>query len=204
MNDRKIDLQKLDWNKGDGLIPVIIQDSVTLQVLMLGYMNKDACMQTCDTGKVTFYSRTKQRLWTKGETSGNYLMLASIYSDCDNDTLLVQVQPVGSCCHLDLPDCFGQPPKVNTLANLEKVIEQRYTERPENSYLSKLFAGGTQKIAQKVGEEGVEVALAAVSASKEHLVSEAADLLFHLLVLLKQCHIRLLDVLDELQKRMRA
>ncbi|CAL7959161.1 putative bifunctional phosphoribosyl-AMP cyclohydrolase/phosphoribosyl-ATP pyrophosphatase [Gammaproteobacteria bacterium] len=194
---------KLNWDKANGLIPTIIQDSYTLQVLMLGYMNKEALQKTHETGKVTFYSRTKQRLWVKGETSGNSLEVIDILADCDGDTLLVMAKPNGPTCHLGTQSCFGEKniSKLSTLTQLETLITQRYQERPTNSYVTKLFDEGSHRIAQKVGEEGVEVALACLLGIKENTIKEGADLLFHLLVLLRQCRIDLVEVLAELQDR---
>ncbi|MEI8055440.1 MAG: bifunctional phosphoribosyl-AMP cyclohydrolase/phosphoribosyl-ATP diphosphatase HisIE [bacterium] len=194
---------KLNWDKVNGLIPAVIQDSYTLQVLMLGYMNKEALQKTYETGKVTFYSRTKQRLWTKGEISGNSLEVISILADCDNDTLLVMAKPNGPACHLGTQSCFGEKntSKLNILTKLETLILQRYQERPTNSYVTKLFNEGSHRVAQKVGEEGVEVALACLLGIKENTVKESADLIFHLLVLLRQCNIDLVEVLAELQDR---
>ena len=193
----------VNWDKVGELIPAIIQDSYTLQVLMMGYMNKDSLQQTCDTGKVTFYSRTKQRLWVKGETSGNTLDVVDILSDCDGDTLLVLAKPNGFTCHLGVQSCFGEKNifGLGYLSALESLIEERYQKRPENSYVTKLFEEGGHRIAQKVGEEGVEVALASVMGEKDNVKKETADLLFHILVLLKYSHIGLVEVLMELQAR---
>ena len=198
-----INIDKLNWDKVNGLIPVIIQDGYTLQVLMLGYMNKEALQRTCDTEKVTFYSRTKQRLWVKGETSGNDLTVIDILADCDGDTLLVLVNPSGTTCHLGEQSCFGEKNifGLGILAKLEVIIERRYQERPINSYVTKLFEEGSHRIAQKVGEEGVEVALASVIGSNEDTKKEAADLLFHLLILLRQSRIGFVEVLTELRVR---
>ena len=184
MND---DLGQLDWNKSDGLIPVIIQDVQTLQVLMLGYMNEAALKQSLETQKVTFYSRSKQRLWVKGETSGHFLNIIHIAHDCDQDTLLIQVEPVGACCHLNNVSCFGSEEAngVGILGKLTRIISDRQINDSERSYTSQLFNAGVKRIAQKVGEEGVEVALAGVSGVKEDITNESADLLFHLLVLTK-------------------
>ncbi len=203
MMNIKLDPEKLNWDKGSGLIPAIIQDYSTLQVLMMGYMDREALKITETTGKITFYSRTKKRLWTKGETSGNSLCLVSMLPDCDNDTLLVLVKTSGLTCHLNNRSCFGEEdaPGLGILAKLEALIEKRYQERPANSYVTKLFEEGVRRIAQKVGEEGVEVSLASVAGSKEDTKNEAADLLFHLLVLLKQCRIDLVDVILELHGR---
>ncbi len=203
MTIKNLAVDKLNWDKTDGLIPAIIQDSYTLQVLMLGYMNKEALQQTCVTGKVTFYSRTKKRLWVKGETSGNTLDVINILPDCDSDTLLVLAKPNGHTCHLGSQSCFGEKNifGLGILSALESLIEERYQKRPTNSYVAKLFTEGSHRIAQKVGEEGVEVALASVMGQKDNTKKEAADLIFHLLVLLKQSHVSLMEVLIELQNR---
>lgn len=203
MNNLMLEIENINWDKVNGLIPVIIQDHNTLQVLMLGYMNNEALQQTILTKKVTFYSRTKQRLWVKGETSGNELSVISIVADCDNDTLLIHVQPKGPACHLNNRSCFGteNAPGLGILAKLEMLIEQRGRDRPSNSYVAKLFAEGNSRIAQKIGEEGLELALASVLGVKENIKNEAADLLFHLLVLLRQCRMSLMEVLTELHER---
>ena len=186
-------LPALDWAKGDGLLPVVIQDARNLRVLMLGYMDLAALQMTCDTGKVTFFSRSKQRLWMKGESSENWLNLVDIQVDCDNDTLLVLANPDGPTCHKGTASCFPAAPG-NFLAELDALVEQRQQQMPEGSYTSKLFTKGTRHIAQKVGEEGVEAALAAVAQGREELTGEAADLLFHLTVLLRDRGLGLADV----------
>lgn len=198
------ELSNLNWDKGNGLIPVIVQDSVTLQVLMLGYMNQEALELTCEEGKVTFFSRIKNRLWTKGESSGHYLTVVTISPDCDRDTLLISAIPTGNTCHLERVSCFGEcsVSPLSVLTKLENIIEQRYKEKPEASYASHLFNAGMQRIAQKLGEEGVEVALAAVCGDNQSLINEAADLLFHLLVLLTQRRINFLEIVSELDNRM--
>ena len=203
MINKNIEIGSLNWEKVDGLIPVVIQDFATLQVLMLGYMNQEALKQSIETGKVTFYSRTKKRLWTKGETSGNNLTLVSMIADCDNDTLLAFVKPSGLSCHLNNCSCFGKQdaPGLGMLAKLEAMIDKRYQKRPRNSYVTKLFEEGVHRIAQKVGEEGVEVALAGVVGSTDDIKNEVADLLFHLLVLLKERHIDLVEVMQVLSSR---
>ncbi len=195
--------EHLNFEKMNGLIPTMIQDSKTLQILMLGYMNQEALDQTLSTKKVTFYSRSKQRLWVKGETSGHFLELVDIFADCDQDSLLILANPQGSCCHLNTPSCFNteQHLGLGLLAKLEQRIEQRFQERPQNSYTTELFNSGIARIAQKVGEEGVEVALASALGQREETISEVADLLFHLLVLLKQCEIDVNSVLLKLQRR---
>ena len=199
-------MNEINWQKVNGLLPVIVQDSDTLQVLMLGYMNEEALQKTQATQQVTFYSRTKQRLWTKGETSGNVLQLVDMHLDCDQDTLLVYAQPIGPTCHLGTTTCFGEQPRpdVHVLGQLLKVIEDRYQHPTPNSSTASLFDAGVARMAQKVGEEGVEVALAAATNDLKGLTGEAADLLFHLLVLLRGVNLPLQDVLVELQKRMKS
>ncbi|PQJ67400.1 bifunctional phosphoribosyl-AMP cyclohydrolase/phosphoribosyl-ATP diphosphatase HisIE [Photobacterium sp. GB-27] len=200
-------LTKINWEKVAGLIPAIVQDNASGQVLMLGYMNEDALQKTLDTKQVTFWSRTKERLWTKGETSGNVLQLKSIQLDCDKDTLLVQVDPIGPTCHLNTTTCFdsdesdAQPPSLVFLHQLEQLLASRKGADPESSYTASLYARGTKRISQKVGEEGVEVALAATSGDKAELVCESADLIYHLLVLLQDQGLSLSDVTNKLQER---
>lgn len=199
----------LDWNKGDGLLPAIIQDARTEAVLMLGYMNRDALSATLERQRVVFYSRSKQRLWEKGETSGNSLNLVSIAADCDNDTLLVRANPVGPACHRNTLTCFGdgslpQSDGFGFLARLEEVIKDRIASNPEGSYTAKLFAQGVKRMAQKVGEEGVEVALAAQAGDNPELISESSDLLFHLALLLRAKGLSLADVAAELAARHQA
>lgn len=192
----------LDWAKGDGLLPVIVQDAANLRVLMLGYMNVEALAATRASGHVTFYSRSKQRLWKKGETSGHVLELVSIEQDCDNDTLLVLANPQGPTCHLQRASCFPEAPG-DFLADLDALIAQRERERPAGSYTTGLFEGGVRRIAQKVGEEGVETALAAVAQDNEALLGEAADLVFHLTVLLRSRGLSLHDAVQVLEQRYR-
>ena len=194
------ELQSLDWAKGDGLLPAVVQDAGNLRVLMLGYMNAEALAATRSSGRVTFYSRSKQRLWTKGETSGHVLELVSIQADCDNDTLLVLAHPHGPTCHLQRDSCFSDAP-ASFLSNLDALVAQRETERPSGSYTTKLFEEGIRRIAQKVGEEGVETALAAVAQDDAALLGESADLVFHLLVLLRARGLSLQDVSSLLQQR---
>ncbi len=203
MKTDNLNIKSLNWDKVNGLIPAIIQDYSSLQVLMMGYMNKEALQLTLETRHVTFYSRTKKRLWTKGETSGNYLQFVNAQPDCDCDTLLIQANPIGLSCHLNNPSCFGkfESPDLIILSKLESVIKQRFQERSENSYVSRLFNEGIYRIAQKVGEESIEVALASISQIQENIRSEAADLIFHLLVLLRQCQIDLAEVMSELNRR---
>lgn len=184
MNLAMIDIDTLAWDKQGGLLPAIVQDAATLRVLMLGYMNREALGVTQASGRVTFYSRSKGRLWTKGESSGHVLELVSIEADCDADTLLVQAHPHGPTCHLQRASCFPAAP-ADGLAELDALIAQRERERPQGSYTTKLFEDGVRRIAQKVGEEGVETALAAVAQDEDALLGEAADLLYHLTVLLR-------------------
>ena len=195
------EVEKLDWSKGDGLLPAVIQDSRDGRVLMLGYMNNAALEKTLSTGNVTFFSRSKQRLWTKGETSGNVLELVDLATDCDRDALLVQAIPHGPTCHLGTDTCFGNTnwPPVGLLARLQGLIESRRDGDPEHSYTTRLLQGELARCAQKVGEEGVETALAAVTGDK--LNEEAADLLYHLLVCLTASESSLGAVLAELERR---
>ena len=199
-------LAALDWKKGDGLLPAVVQDSRTGKVLMLGYMNADALQATLDSKRVTFFSRSKQRLWTKGETSRNFLALVEVAADCDNDSLLVTAEPHGPTCHTGTDSCFGDDiasdaSSLAFLTRLESVIAQRITDKPEGSYTARIWAQGPARMAQKVGEEGVEVALAAVTQTDEKLVGESADLLFHLALLLKSRNLSLRDVVGELERR---
>ncbi|HYG05063.1 MAG TPA: bifunctional phosphoribosyl-AMP cyclohydrolase/phosphoribosyl-ATP diphosphatase HisIE [Stenotrophomonas sp.] len=192
----------LDWGKGDGLLPVIVQDAANLRVLMLGYMNAEALAATRASGRVTFYSRSKQRLWTKGESSGHFLEVVAIDQDCDADTLLILAHPRGPTCHLGRDSCFAQAP-ANFLGSLDALVATRERERPAGSYTTDLFEKGTRRIAQKVGEEGVETALAAVAQGEQELLGESADLLYHLLVLLRARGLGLADVLAVLEARHR-
>ena len=195
-------ISQLDWEKVDNLMPAIIQHAVSGEVLMLGYMNQEALSVTQSSGKVTFYSRTKERLWTKGETSENYLNVVSITPDCDNDTLLVLVNPVGPTCHKGNNSCF-HPAETDWafLYQLEELLASRKTADPESSYTAKLYASGTKRIAQKVGEEGVEVALAATVNDRFELKNEASDLVYHLLVLLQDQDLNLSAVIENLRQR---
>jgi phosphoribosyl-ATP pyrophosphohydrolase/phosphoribosyl-AMP cyclohydrolase len=200
------DTNALEWQKMDGLIPAIVQDAFDGRVLMQAYMSREALNTSLDTGSVTFWSRSREELWTKGETSGNTLKLVAIHADCDNDCLLVLAIPSGPVCHRDTDTCFdssGQniTPKLAFLAGLERLIAQRDLERPEGSYTTKLFEAGIKRIAQKVGEEGVEAALAAAVGDREELASESADLLYHLLVLLRASGQDLSDVINVLNSR---
>jgi len=179
----------LAWEKSDGLLPAIVQHAFDGRVLMQAYMNREALQQTLRTGRATFWSRSRQALWVKGETSGNFLMIQSVHADCDLDSLLILAQPQGPTCHRGTESCFdgdmAATPDLAFLATLERLIEQREQERPEGSYTTRLFNEGTRRIAQKVGEEGVETALAATTGDDEELCQETADLLYHLLVLLR-------------------
>ena len=203
MTEFQTDLPQLDWSKGDGLLPAIVQHAHTGEVLMLGYMNAEALEATQRTGRVTFFSRSKQRLWTKGESSGHVLELESIRADCDADTLLVTAIPHGPTCHTGTSSCFGETvrPPLGFLAELDALVAQRHAERPEGSYTTRLFEGGVRRIAQKVGEEGVETALAGVAQGDEELLGEAADLVFHLTVLLRSRGLSLADVVNLLAAR---
>ncbi|MDR6992525.1 bifunctional phosphoribosyl-AMP cyclohydrolase/phosphoribosyl-ATP diphosphatase HisIE [Luteimonas sp. 3794] len=190
----------LDWTKGDGLLPAVVQDAATLRVLMLGYMDRAAYAETLRRGHVTFFSRSKNRLWTKGEQSGHTLQLVSMEADCDADTILVLAHPRGPTCHLQRPSCFPTAP-AGVLAELDALIASREHERPEGSYTTRLFEGGIRRIAQKVGEEGVETALAGVVQGDAELLGESADLLYHLIVLLRARGLSLADVEAVLRAR---
>jgi phosphoribosyl-ATP pyrophosphohydrolase/phosphoribosyl-AMP cyclohydrolase len=200
-------LQELKWDRSDGLLPAIVQDCHTGAVLMLGYMNQDALALTRSTGRVTFWSRSRGCLWTKGQTSGNYLELREIAADCDGDALLVLAAPSGPTCHLGTTTCWGESrpraaaERIGFLSVLEQVILQRIAQRPEGSYTAQLLAQGTRRIAQKVGEEGLELALAGVAESEREIIGEAADLLYHTLLLLNVKHLSLAQVAAELEAR---
>jgi phosphoribosyl-ATP pyrophosphohydrolase/phosphoribosyl-AMP cyclohydrolase len=202
-----MDPSKVDWGKGDGLIPAIVQDADNGAVLMLGYMNREALAETLASKRVTFWSRSKRRLWTKGETSGNFLNLREAAVDCDGDALLILAEPEGPACHTGTRTCWGEnAPRaagepLAFLSRLERVIEQRIASRPEGSYTAKLLAEGTRRVAQKVGEEGLELALAAVAQSDEEVIGEAADLLYHAMLLLQVKELSLAKVVAELQLR---
>lgn len=200
---KEFDSSTLDWSKGDGLLPAIVQHRSSGAVLMLGYMDRAALAQTLQSGKVTFFSRSKQRLWTKGETSGNLLLLDSLHADCDGDTILVLAEPQGPTCHRGTASCFGDEATAELafLGELDALVAKRERERPAGSYTTKLFEGGARRIAQKVGEEGVETALAAVAQDEAALTGEAADLVFHLLVLLRARGLALADVVRVLHAR---
>lgn len=198
------DTLTIDFDKMGGLVPAIIQDAVTGNVLMLGFMNKEAYEKTVATKLVTFWSRTRQCLWTKGETSGNFLHLVSIKEDCDHDTLLVRAHPDGPVCHLGTDTCWGEDNTRNPvlfLSELQDFIARRHEEMPEGSYTTSLFRKGVNKMAQKVGEEAVETVIEATNGTKEGLVYEASDLLYHLIVLLTDKGLRIEDIASELAKR---
>ncbi|EIK2266955.1 bifunctional phosphoribosyl-AMP cyclohydrolase/phosphoribosyl-ATP diphosphatase HisIE [Vibrio cholerae] len=196
---------RIDWQKVDGLVPAIVQDFQSSQVLMMGYMNPEALQKTLDTQQVTFFSRSKQRLWTKGETSGHVLQLKSIALDCDQDTLLVKVNPIGPTCHTGTVTCWDgdaqEESQMVWLHQLEQLLAERKNTDPSSSYTASLYARGTKRIAQKVGEEGVEVALAATAGDKEELICESADLMYHLLVLLQEQGLAMNDVINKLKER---
>lgn len=203
MNKHKLDTDLLNWEKVNHLMPAIIQHADSGKVLMLGYMNPDALCKTLDEQQITFFSRTKQRLWTKGETSGNTLILIDIQADCDNDALLIQARPAGPVCHLGTPTCFGDQtfPQHAFLGELEHIIALRHDSNPSSSYTARLLQGSMKRAAQKVGEEGVEVALAAATNDHEELTNEAADLLYHLQILLQKNQLNLGDVASILHTR---
>lgn len=194
----------IDFEKMNGLVPVIIQDYRTKNVLMLGFMNKEAYDKTVETNKVTFYSRSRKCLWTKGETSGNYLNVVSIKNDCDNDTLLIKVIPEGPVCHTGTDTCWGEDNDVNPLmflSELQDFIERRHKEMPEGSYTTSLFKDGLNRMAQKVGEEALEAVIEAVNGTDERLIYEVSDMFYHLIVLLTSKNKRIEDIAKELQQR---
>ncbi|WP_447757606.1 bifunctional phosphoribosyl-AMP cyclohydrolase/phosphoribosyl-ATP diphosphatase HisIE [Aeromonas veronii] len=195
--------EQLDWAKCDGMIPAIVQHAASGEVLMQGFMTREALEKTQSSGQVTFFSRSKQRLWTKGESSGNVLQLVAISTDCDQDSLLIAANPVGPTCHKGTTSCFhGHPlPPLGFLAELEQVLAARKGADPATSYTASLYGKGTKRIAQKVGEEGVEVALAAMAKDREELINESADLLYHLTVLLQNERLGLQDVVQRLYER---
>lgn len=194
MNFSDFNLEKC----ADGLLPVIIQDAVSLKVLMLGYMNREAFDLTVATGKVTFFSRTRQTLWTKGETSGHFLLVKDMMADCDADTLLIMAEPIGPTCHRGTVACFDSPAQEGFIRKLAQLIHRRHEEMPENSYTTRLFIKGVKKIAQKVGEEAVESAIEAVDGNRSRFIYEAADLMYHYLVLLEQMDCSIDDIESEL------
>jgi len=203
------DIESLEWSKGDGLLPAVVQDADSEAVLMLAFMNRDALRETLARGRVVFYSRTRQKLWEKGETSGNTLNLVSVEPDCDRDSLLVRAHAVGPTCHRNTTTCFGDgtPARnegIGFLAQLQAVIAERIAQNPEGSYTAKLYSQGLKRMAQKVGEEGVEVALAAQTGDDAELTGEAADLLFHLALLLRARNLSLDAVAAELSARHHA
>ncbi len=197
MNFSDFDLSK----NSDGLLPVVVQDSATLKVLMVAYMNREAFEKTVETGKATFYSRSRNALWTKGETSGNFIEVVQMYPDCDNDTLLIMGKPYGPACHRGTTACFDTPETEGFIRKLEKVIQGRHAAMPEGSYTTHLFNKGVNKIAQKVGEEAVETVIEAIDGNKERYLYEACDLVYHLLVLNEQMGFTLQDMERELAER---
>lgn len=200
------DIDVLCWEKMDGLLPAIVQDAFDGRVLMQAYMNREALAHSLESGKVTFWSRSRQKLWTKGETSGHTLKLVKVHADCDNDCLLLMAVPAGPACHRNTDTCFDDDkstvlPELAFLGSLERLIARRDTERPQGSYTTRLFEAGIKRISQKVGEEGVETALAATSGDREELVNESADLVYHLLVLLRASGLDLARVTEVLRSR---
>lgn len=191
----------VDFNKTNGLVPVIIQNETTLQVLMLGYMNEEAFLKTQQEGKVTFFSRSKNRLWTKGETSNNFLIVKKILIDCDNDCILIKAEPKGPTCHTGSTSCFKEETAKGFLYELEKTIAQRIDDNDESSYTNKLFKSGINKVAQKLGEEAVELVIEAIDKNDELFKNEAADLLYHFLILLKAKGVKLVETEEILYKR---
>jgi len=193
----------IDFSKLNGLVPAVIQDVATSKVLMLGFMNEEAYLKTCDTGKVTFFSRTKNRLWTKGEESGNFLNVIEILQDCDEDTLLIKVKPVGPVCHTGADTCWNESNEGDFyfLNYLQQFIQKRFQEMPEGSYTTKLFQKGVNRMAQKVGEEAVETVIEATNGTDEKFIEEASDLMYHLIVLLTSKGYSLDDLGKELKKR---
>ena len=194
---------EIDFEKMGGLVPAIVQDNVTRRVLMLGFMNKEAYEKTVELGKVTFFSRTKNRLWTKGEESGNFLNVIEILNDCDNDTLLIKAHPTGPVCHTGADTCWNEENSadINFLSYLQDFIEKRYKEMPEGSYTTSLFQGGINRMAQKVGEEAVETVIEATNGTDDRLIYEASDMIYHLIVLLTSKGYRIEDLARELVKR---
>jgi phosphoribosyl-AMP cyclohydrolase / phosphoribosyl-ATP pyrophosphohydrolase len=206
VNFTRTDIERIDWSKSDGLVPAIVQHASSGSVLMLGYMNREALAATLERGRVVFYSRSKQRLWEKGESSGHFLQLVDLRADCDADTLLLSALPAGAVCHTGSASCFGNEPltaaaPLSFLLELERVIAQRIADGPEDSYTASLYARGVRRVAQKVGEEGLEVALAGAGETDSALVGECADLLYHLLLLLRSRNLPLAAVIEELRQR---
>ena len=197
------DLSALDWQKMDGMVPAIVQDAATLQVLMIAYMNREALVATLESGFATFFSRSKNRLWRKGETSGNHLAVKAIHADCDNDALLVLAEPAGPACHLGTASCFSEAaaPGIGWLEQLARIVHQRGGADAEESYTARLLGEGPTRIAQKVGEEGVELALAAAGGERDACVEEAADLIYHVTVLMEARGFGWSDVAETLRKR---
>lgn len=191
----------IDFEKGNGLVPVIVQDYQTLEVLMLGYMNEEAWQKTQEEKKVTFFSRTKNRLWTKGEESGNFLLVKSYHIDCDKDTILIKAQPVGPTCHTGSRSCFNTEYNQNFLFELERIVNNRFEFPTEESYVNRLRTRGINKIAQKVGEEAVETVIAALNETEKDFINEASDLLFHLIVLLREKRLSLEAIAKNLEGR---
>ena len=199
-----IKFQDLNLSKNaDGLVPAIVQDCTTLKVLMLGYMNEEALQKTQEEGKVTFWSRSKGRLWTKGETSGNFLYVKDIYVDCDADTLLIKAQPAGPACHRGTTSCFDTPEDEGFIRELARVIQSRHAEMPDGSYTTKLFIKGPKTIAKKFGEESTECIIEAVAGNRDRFLYEACDVMYHYLVLLEQMGVSLSDIESELALRHR-
>lgn len=197
-----IDISKLNFSKLNGLIPAIIVDDSSNKILMLGFMNEEALRISIESGKVTFFSRTKNRLWTKGETSGNFLLIKDINSDCDNDSIIIYVTPQGPTCHLGNYSCFNlKNENINFLLKLKDLVNQRKKDLPENSYTTKLFKEGSDRIIQKVGEEAIEVIIAAKNKSRQEIIYESADLLYHLIVMLAYNELSITDVVKELETR---
>lgn len=195
---------EIDFNKMGGLVPAIVQDAQTRKVLMLGYMNEEAYNKTVETGKVTFWSRSRQTIWTKGETSGNFLDVVDIKNDCDHDTLLIQAHPCGPVCHTGADTCWGEENQANPLlflSELSDFIEQRHREMPEGSYTTSLFKDGLNRMAQKVGEEALELVIEATNGTNDRLIYEGSDMLYHLIVLLTSKGLRIEDMAAELMKR---
>jgi phosphoribosyl-ATP pyrophosphohydrolase/phosphoribosyl-AMP cyclohydrolase len=194
-------MEQIDFSKGNGLVPVVIQDNNTLQVLMVGYMNEEAFKKTSDENKVTFFSRSKNRLWTKGETSGNFLYVKEILTDCDNDSILIKADPAGPTCHKGSTSCFSEETPKGFLYKLESIINQRIDNNEEGSYTNKLFKKGINKVAQKVGEEAVELVIESKDNNDDLFKNEAADLLYHFLILLKAKDVDLQEIEEVLKER---